>query len=154
VKGRIYLYVYFIIDGNLKKSISLLESKLFYLIERQGKDGAKYETQCLQFVLVTLYEHFDQILKLVDEDIKKSTKNNGSYESQRKHFYIGIVNHMINSPIFEELFEKYQYIESLISLLNTFDIRCENPHFVQIKSQYMQVIDKILSNSTVAEKLQ
>jgi hypothetical protein len=33
----------------------MLDSKMFHLIERQGKDGAKYETQCLQFVLVTLY---------------------------------------------------------------------------------------------------
>jgi hypothetical protein len=65
VKGRIYLYVYFTINSNLKRSLTLLESKLFYLIERQGKDGAKYETQCLQFVLVTLYENFEQILKLV-----------------------------------------------------------------------------------------
>lgn len=56
---------------------------------------------------------------------------------------------MINSPIFDELFEKYQYIECLINLLNAFDIKCDNPHFVQIKSQYMQVIEKILSNSTV-----
>lgn len=66
VKGRIYLYIYFIINSNLKKSLTLLESKLFYLIERQGKDGAKYETQCLQFVLVTLYENFEQMLKLVE----------------------------------------------------------------------------------------
>ena len=55
VKGRIYLFIYFVLNFSLKKSISLLDSKLFYIIERQGKDGAKYETQCLQFVLVTLY---------------------------------------------------------------------------------------------------
>ena len=47
---------------------------------------------------------------------------------------------MINSAIFEELFEKYQNIESLVSLLNLFDIDCENTSFIQIKSQYMQVI--------------
>ena len=58
VKGRIYLLVYYLITSNLRRSISLLDSKLFYIIERQGKDGAKYETQCLQFVLVTLYENF------------------------------------------------------------------------------------------------
>ena len=75
-------------------------------------------------------------------------------EGSRKHFYIGVVNHMINSPIFEELFEKYVNIEALVGLLNLFDIKCENGSFVQIKSQYMQVIEKILSNSGVTEKLQ
>ena len=55
VKGRIYVFIYYQITNNLRKSTHLLESKLFYLIERQGKDGAKYETQCLQFILVTLY---------------------------------------------------------------------------------------------------
>ena len=42
VKGRIYLFIYFVLTSNLKKSISLLDSKLFHIIERQGKDGAKY----------------------------------------------------------------------------------------------------------------
>ena len=55
VKGRIYLFIYFVLSANLKKSIALLDSKIFHIIERQGKDGAKYETQCLQFVLVVLY---------------------------------------------------------------------------------------------------
>lgn len=65
VKGRVFLYIYFVLEGGLKRSLTLLDSKLFQLIERQGKDGAKYETQCLQFVLVVLYENFEQILKLV-----------------------------------------------------------------------------------------
>lgn len=55
VKGRIYLFIYFMLNYNLKKSLLLLDSKLFHIIERQGKDGAKYETQCLQFILVILY---------------------------------------------------------------------------------------------------
>lgn len=154
VRGRIYLYIYFLIFSNLRRSISLLDSKLFHLIERQGKDGAKYETQCLQFILVILYEGFETLIKLVEEDIRKTMKNTSSFDSNRKTFFIGIVNHMINSPIFEELFEKYQNIEALISLLNLFDVHCENTAFLQIKSQYMQVIEKILSNSVLSEKLQ
>lgn len=99
VKGRVFLFVYFVLQANLKRSISLLDSKIFQLIERQGKDGAKYETQCLQFVLVTLYENFSQLLQLVEDDVKKASKT-GTFESQRKHFYIGIISHMIASPIF------------------------------------------------------
>jgi hypothetical protein len=100
VKGRAFLFINYILANNLRKSTSLLDSKLFHLIERQGKDGVKYETQCLQFILVTLYENYPQIIGLVEEDIKKSIKGNNSFESNRKYFYIGIVNHMINSPIF------------------------------------------------------
>jgi len=59
IKGRIYLFIYFLLCYNIKKSLLLLDSKLFHIIERQGKDGAKYETQCLQFILVTLYENFN-----------------------------------------------------------------------------------------------
>ena len=42
VKGRIYLFIYFLLCSNLKKSLLLLDSKLFHIIERQGRDGAKY----------------------------------------------------------------------------------------------------------------
>ena len=42
VKGRVYLFINFVLSGNLKKSIILLDSKIFQIIERQGKDGAKY----------------------------------------------------------------------------------------------------------------
>ena len=100
VKGRIYLFVYFLIYHNLRKSLSLLDSKIFHLVERQGKDGAKYETQCLQFVLVVLYEGFETLVKLVEEDIKKSLKSTAAFDSTRKNFFIGIISHMINSPIF------------------------------------------------------
>jgi hypothetical protein len=150
VKGRAFLFVYFVLEGGLKRSLSLLDSKLFQLIERQGKDGAKYETQCLQFVLVTLYENFEQLLRLVEEDVRKAAKSGGNYESQRKHFYVGIVSHMISSPIFEELFEKYEHVESLLGLLNSLDCACEYPQFIQIKSQYMAVMDRLLNNSTLA----
>ncbi len=61
---------------------------------------------------------------------------------------------MINSPIFQQLFQKYSNIQALVGLLNHFDIKCESASFVQIKSQYMQVIQKIFSNSNVTEKLQ
>lgn len=37
----------------------------------------------------------------------------------------------------------------MINLLNSFDIKCDNPYFIQIKSIYMQVIEKILSNSNL-----
>lgn len=124
VKGRVYLYIYFLLAQNFKKCILLLDSKLFHIIERQNKEGAKYETQCLQFVLVTLYENFGEVVTLVEDDIKKAVKPNNSFSANRKYYYIGILNHMINSPIFEELFEKYSNIEALISLLNLFDINC------------------------------
>jgi hypothetical protein len=108
----------------------------------------------LQFVLVTLYENFHQIINLVEEDIKKAVKNSSTFEQDRKHFYIGIVYHMVCSPIFEELYDKYENIEALMSLLNLFDIECESRAFVLIKSQYMQVLEKILSEQKISEKLQ
>lgn len=39
-------------------------------------------------------------------------------------------------------------------MLNLFDVSCDHESFVQIKSQFMQVIEKILSDSAVTEKLQ
>lgn len=86
----------------------------------------------------------------MEEDVRRAAKGAVGYESQRKHFYIGIVSHMISSPIFEELFEKYEHVESLLSLLNSLDVGCEQSQFVQIKSQYMAVMDRLLNNSTLA----
>lgn len=59
---------------------------------------------------MTLYENFGDIVGLVEDDIKKSVKSNQSFSATIKYYYIGIVNHMINSPIFQELFEKYSNI--------------------------------------------
>ena len=74
VRGRVYLFIYFLLYHNLRRSSLLLEGRLFQLVERQGKDGAKYETQCLQFVLVVLYEGFETLLRLVEEDIRRAIK--------------------------------------------------------------------------------
>jgi hypothetical protein len=38
--------------------------------------------------------------------------------------------------------------------MNLFDVKCENPQFLVVKGQYMQVVEKVFSNSVITEKLQ
>ena len=62
---------------------------------------------------------------------------------------------MASSPIFEEIFEKYHNIEMLLGLLGLFEAGSgEENGLGQIKSQYMQVVERILSNNALSEKLQ
>lgn len=85
VRGRIYLYINFYLESDGKRSLYLLENtsnivainnnKLFSILERQnsttGEKHNKYEIQCLQYVLVWLYENYQNLVKYTHEDIKK-----------------------------------------------------------------------------------
>jgi hypothetical protein len=67
VKGRVYLFIYFLLTHDFKKVQILAESKLFHSIERYNKETGKYESQGLQFVVSVLYENFFLLLRLASE---------------------------------------------------------------------------------------
>jgi hypothetical protein len=67
VKGRVYLYIYHILQYDFKKISLVVDSKLFLTIERHSKDSSKYESECLQFLVSYVYENFSKILKYTNE---------------------------------------------------------------------------------------
>ena len=67
VKGRVYLFIYFLLSQDFKKIHMMAETKLFHSIERYNKETGKYESQGLQFVVSVLYENFFMLLKLSAE---------------------------------------------------------------------------------------
>ena len=87
----------------MNKAIFLVESKLFHIVDKQNKEGSKYEIQCLQYALVIIFENYDTYIKLCQEDIKKSFKGpNLQLENYRKNqTLINIVHQLAICPVFE-----------------------------------------------------
>lgn len=86
--------------------VAINSNKLFNILEKQHSGAEKqnkYETQCLQYVLVWLYENFQNIVRLIHEDIRLAitNKNEGSYRARKGTGFCGILWHMINCPVFE-----------------------------------------------------
>lgn len=101
VRGRVFLFTYFLLQYNIKKCIYLTESKMFHIIDKQNKDGSKYEIQCLQYTLVIISENYSSLIKLCQEDIKKSMKGAVQLENYRKSpSYINIIYHLATCPVF------------------------------------------------------
>lgn len=138
VRGRIYLYINFYLESDGKRSLYLLENtsnivainnnKLFSILERQnstnGEKHNKYEIQCLQYVLVWLYENYQNLVKYTHEDIKKVyAQIEGGYKasSKRGTGYCGIIWHMANCQSFEDLFTNEGNMEALLSILSLLD---------------------------------
>lgn len=172
-RGRIYLYISLYLEGDPRRSILLLEnsanmvainnSKLFAIIEKQGPAGGgdkqnKYETQCIQYLLVWLQDNFQNLVRLVHEDIKSAVKSNGDYKQLRKGTgYCGILWHMVSCPVFEEMLGTESSIDSLLSILSLLDevpvSQFSSPQpspLESIKSTYTQILEKITNNSSIS----
>ena len=77
--------------------------------------------------MVWLYENFQNIVKLIHEDIKQSIKNINSQgnfaegKNKKGTGYCGILWHMTNCPIFEELFCNESNMDDILSILSLLD---------------------------------
>lgn len=102
VRGRVYIFIHFFLQYSIKKCIYLTDSKLFHIIDKQNKDGSKYEVQCLQYTLVIISENYSSLIKLCQEDIKKSMKGAAiQLENYRKNpSFISIIYHLATCPVF------------------------------------------------------
>lgn len=64
LKARAYLFIYFLLNHDFNNIKYIPETKLMHLIERRGRETAKFESQALQFVAATLHDHFPQLIKM------------------------------------------------------------------------------------------
>ncbi len=147
VKGRAYLFLYMILQHSFEKCYCLLETQLFQEIKR---DSSKYEAQCLEYVLITLYQNYDLLIHFTRQEIQNSAHS----KLQAKSSSILIIMHMSSTPVFDEIFFKFSNIQGLLGLLDLLEEQPETPSLVYLKNHYLQLLEKIFGNAAINEKLQ
>lgn len=131
IRGKALLSFYLLIKLDLKYLKNVAESKFFIWLEKMMKDNSKYVPYCLQHLIVLFDDIVPNILKIVENEFKKSlssfSENNMEFHYEQKNKDILNKNLKILNP-------NFNFLSTIFQILSTqnFKMRYLNNSFLSI----------------------
>ena len=150
IRGKAIISYYLLLKLDFKYLKNISEGKFYIWIEKMMKDNSKYVPYCLQHLIVVFDEVITNILKIIENEFKKSltsvSENNLDFYENQKNKEFSITNKSNNLKI---LNPNFNYLATIFQILSTqnFKMRYLNGNFISTTFGFWEYCsDNKLSN--------